>query len=95
MYIGFKSVASSSAVKTAADLATIPAKATSVELQAVTNHISLTMDNATDPTATAGMLLLTTSPPKEFLIEDLLRIRFIQVTGAGVLNCHFLAGRDV
>lgn len=94
MYVGFKSVASTSSVKTVADL-TIPAKATSVELQAVTNHISITMDNATDPTATAGMLLLTTSPPKEFSIEDLKRIRFIQVTGAGVLNCHFIAGRDV
>lgn len=95
MYVGFKSVASTSAVKTVADLATVPVKATSVELQAVTNHVAYTMDDATDPTATAGMLLLTTSPPKEFSIDDLRRIRFIRVTGDGVLNCHYIAGRDI
>lgn len=95
MYVGFKSVASTSSVKTVTDLATVPAKATSVELQAVTNPISYTMDDATDPSGTAGMMLLTTSPPKEFSIDDLRRIRFIRVSGDGVLNCHYIAGRNI
>lgn len=95
MYIGFDSVASGATVKTVADLATVPPKATGVEIQAVSNHIAYTMDNATDPTATAGMLLLTTEGPKAFDIVDLKRIRFIQVTGAGKLQLHYFGGRDI
>jgi len=96
MYVGFDSVASG-AIKTIADLtAAERVNATHAELQAVTNNISYTMDNVTVPTATAGMQLLTTDPPKSFLIEDILRIKFIQgVGGAGVLNVHYFGGRDI
>ena len=89
MYVGFDSEASGAAVKTVADI-TVPTGATHVEIQAVTQAVSYTMDGVTNPTATAGMQFLTTDPPKTFLIEDLNRIRFIQgAGGAGVLNFHF------
>lgn len=95
MYIGFQSVATDGTVKTASSF-TVPAKATHVELQAVTQAVSYTMDNATSPTATAGMQLLTTEAPKTFLIEDFNRIKFTQgAGGAGLLNAHWFAGRDV
>ena len=95
MYIGFQSVASDGTVKTVADF-TVPAKATHVEVQAVTQAVSYTMDDATDPTATAGMLFLTTEGPKTFLVEDFNRIKFTQgAGGAGLLNVHWFAGRDV
>ena len=89
MYAGFDSVASDATVKTVADV-TVPTGATHVEIQAVTQAVSYTMDGATDPTATAGMQFLTTDPPRAFLIEDLNRIRFTQgAGGAGLLNFHF------
>ena len=89
MYVGFDSVASGAAVKTIADI-TVPTGATHVEIQAVTQAVSYTMDNSTDPTATEGMMFLTTDPPKAFLVEDLTRLKFIQgAGGAGVLNFHF------
>jgi hypothetical protein len=89
MHIGFDSVASDATVKTVADV-TVPAGATHVEIQAVTQAVSYTMDDATDPTATAGMQFLTTDPPRAFLVDDLNRIRFTQgAGGAGVLNFHF------
>lgn len=91
----FQRVASSAAVKTVADI-TVPPKATSVEIQADTQAVRYTMDDETDPTSTLGMLFLTTEGPKEFLIEDLQRIRFTQgAGGAGALNFHFIAGRDI
>ena len=76
---------------------TVPGNATWVELQAVDNHIRYTMDDSTDPTAGSGMLLLTTSDPKLFLIEDIRRIKFIsEAAGADAeLNIHYGAGRDV
>lgn len=95
MYIGFQSVASDGSVKTVSSF-TVPAKATHVEIQAVTQGISYTMDNATSPTATAGMQFLTTEGPKSFSVEDFNRIKFTQGSGgAGVLNVHFFVGRDV
>lgn len=95
MYLGFQSVASDGTVKTVSSF-TVPAKATHAELQAVTQAISYTMDDSSNPTATAGMQLLTTEGPKTFLIEDFIRIRFTQgAGGAGLLNVHYFAGRDV
>lgn len=95
MYIGFQQVASGASVKTVSDL-TVPAKATHVEIQADTQAVRYTMDNSTDPTSSVGMLFLTTEGPKSFLIDDLRRIRFIQGGGgAGNLNFHYFAGRDV
>lgn len=95
MYIGFQSVAVDGTVKELQHL-TVPPKATGVMLQAVTQNVAYTMDNATDPTTTAAMQLLTTRPPEYFLIEDLKRIRFTQgAGGAGVLNLHYVAGRDI
>lgn len=74
---------------------TIPAKATGVNIQADTQSVRYTMDG-TDPTSSSGMLFLTTTAPESFLIEDLKRLRFIAgAGGAGNLNFHFWAGRDI
>lgn len=94
IYVGFERVASSAAVKTVSNL-TVPANATGVEIQADTNNVRYTMDG-TDPTTTSGMLFLTTSEPKFFGIDALRAIKFIENNvGAGGLNFHYHAGRDV
>ena len=95
MYLSFQRVASDATAKTQSAF-TIPAKATAVELQADTQAIRYTMDNATDPTSSSGMLFLTTEEPKFFLIDDFRRIRFTQgAGGAGGLNVHYLSARDI
>jgi len=94
VYIGFESIVSSGTIKSANDL-TIPANATAVEIQADTQSVRYTMDT-TNPTSSSGMLFLTTSEPKYFLIEDLKRIKFVSGSGGdGVLNLHYVAGRDI
>lgn len=93
MYLAFTQVASSGAVKTVADLGTIPGNATHAELQSDTQDIRYTMDGETDPTSTSGMLLVTTHEPKTFLIDDVRNIRFTQgAGGAGKLNIHYFGG---
>lgn len=88
-FLGYEQVTVSSSVLTVSAL-TIPDNTTHVEIQASAQDISYTMDDGTDPTATAGMFLLTTEPPKEFLIADIRRIRVIRVTGSdGELNLHY------
>ena len=95
MYLGFEQEAATAVVKTVADL-TVPANATGVEIQADTQDVRYTMDDTTNPTQTLGMIFLVTDGPKPFLIDDLLRIRFIRGAGAdGNLNFHHFAGRDV
>lgn len=95
MYLSCERVASSGAVKTQTAL-TIPAKATQAEIQADSQNVRYTMDATTDPTSTLGMLFLTTDLPKTFLIDDVRRIRFTQgAGGAGAINIHYFAGRDV
>lgn len=103
MYLYFQQIASSGSVQSFTDIAAaenaaqklLVGKSTLCELQATAANISYTMDNVTDPTATKGMVLLTTEPPKLFINDDLKRIRFISVSGSPMLNIHFLAGRDV
>ena len=102
MILKYEQVSVSNAVKTLADLS--PPKngaggilATHVMLQADSaGHVRFTMDNATDPTTGSGMLLLTTEPPCTYLIEDLIRIRFIRNGGTDTkLNLQYFAGRNV
>lgn len=97
VYLGYEQVAATDTVKTKADFsAAIPAEATHAELQASTAGVCYTMDDATDPTTAAGMILLVGVVPKLFLIEDVHRIRFCRSGGSdGVLHIHYLAGRDV
>ena len=95
MILGFERIATTGTVKDV-DNITVPAKATGVEIMADTQDVRYTMDSATDPTATHGMLFRVTDSPKYFLVEDLKRIRFIQSSGgAGALNFHYTAGRDI
>ena len=96
MYILCERIASTAAVQTAAALE-MPPRATQAELVADTQNIRYTMDNQTAPAAGGpGMILKTTDEPKLFLIEDLRRIKFIADSGgAGGLNIHYLAGRDI
>ncbi len=89
MFLSFQRIAVNDVVKTAAAL-TVPAAARGAMLQADTNSVRYTMDDDTDPTVGSGMLLLTTSAPEHFLIEDVKRIRFVQGPGgAGGLNVHY------
>lgn len=99
MYLGYQQIAATAIVKTYASAGfTLPANVspTHVELQADTQDIRYTMDNATNPTQTSGMVLAVGDPPKLFVIDDLLRIRFVRGAGAdGVLNVHYVGGRAV
>jgi hypothetical protein len=52
--------------------------------------------DGTNPASGSGMLFLTTSDPKQFLIEDVKKLKFIQgAGGAGAVNIHYFAGRDI
>lgn len=95
-YLDVEQVVATSSVKDVDDL-TVPNNATWAELQADTANIRYTMDAATNPTSTSGMLLLTTEDPSFFLIEDVKRIRFTRDAGGvdGNLNLSYGAGRDV
>ena len=94
-YIKYQQVASVNAVRSVAEL-TVPDNATHVEIQSSGNHVHYTMDGVTNPNTAIGMILLTTEPPKTFLIEDLKSIRFTRnATGNGFLNLHYFGGRDI
>jgi len=93
MYLSFEQIAAAT-VKTAADL-TIPAEATHAEVCASANDIMYTMDNATNPTTTMGMILSVFSGIDTFNIEDIKRIRFIQAASGAKLNIHYFAGRNI
>jgi len=93
MFVGFQQVAATSAVKTVTSL-TIPKNAIRAQLQADTQVVRYTLDGTT-PSQTSGMLLLTTSEPKEFLIEDIKNIKFIRgTTSDGNLNIHYYGVHD-
>ena len=94
MYLSYEQITVDATNQQAGSLH-IPAKATHAELQADTGSIRYTMDNVTNPSSTFGMLLLTTEPPKQFLIDDIRRIRFTQGSGAAKLNIHYFAGRNI
>ena len=95
MYLSYEQVTATAAVKTVADL-TIPVNVTHAELQARTAGVAFTMDGATDPTPTSGMLMLVTEPSKIFSIQDVQKIRFMrQAAVDATLNIHYIAGRDV
>ncbi len=93
-YVGFEQVAAG-LIKTVAEL-TIPANANGAEIQVDTQDVRYTMDGTTEPTASSGMLFLTTEPPKYFDITELRSIKFIQVAaGVGNLNIHYHSAADV
>ena len=95
MHLGFERVLVRNVALTAAAF-TIPGNATHVELQADASSIRYTIDDVAIPTATNGMLLLVSEPPRLFLIEDLRRIRVIRSGANDVfLNVQYVAGRDV
>jgi len=94
-YLGYEQISVSNSVLDIDDL-TVTAHSTQAELQADTANVRYTMDGATDPTTSSGMLLLTTSDPKTFLIQDVFNIRFIRDGGSDAkLNIHYFAGRDI
>lgn len=94
MFIGFEQVGTTAVVKNVQAL-TPPRNATHCTIQADTQSVRYRMDGGA-PTAAIGMLFLTTQLPELFLIEDLKRIQFCQgAGGAGNLNIHYAAGRDI
>lgn len=71
----------------------IPDSATHAELQADTQPIRYTMDGATDPSQTSGLILRTDKAPKKFTIGDLRRMRFVRGAASdAALNLHFING---
>lgn len=92
MYTGFEQITVSSSVLTESAF-TIPAETTHVELQADTQPVRYTMDGTAVPTASSGMILLTTSDPKTFSIEDLKNIKMIRGAGSDAeINVHYFGG---
>lgn len=90
MFSKYERVASDANVKTHAQF-NPPQGCTHVEIQADTQAVRYTMDGITNPTASLGMLFLTTEPPRTFLYEDFRRIKFTQgAGGAGALNAHYV-----
>lgn len=88
MFIRYEQITISTArVYSVNDLSPNPL-ATSVMLQAASANIRYTMDG-TPPTTAIGMLLLTTSEPEMFLMEDFKRIKFIAASGTPTLNIHY------
>lgn len=96
MYLGAESVTVTSKVDTASDL-TIPAKATHAEIVVDTANVRYTMDNSTNPNTERGSIFKTTDPPKEFLIDDIKRIRYTQAVAGSTarMNIHYFGGRDI
>lgn len=96
MYLGYEKVIVEAAVQTADDL-DIPGDATHAELQSETEHVRYTMDNETNPNQTTGMLLLTTEHPKQFVIDDIKRIRFCRNADGtnAILHIHYFGGRVI
>jgi len=88
-------IVATAVVKTVTSL-TVPAEATGAQLQSDTNDVRYTMDDATDPTQTEGMILVNGLDPEEFLIGDVRKIRFIRGAASdGNLNIHYYTGRIV
>lgn len=95
MYIDHDSVTATNTAKDISDL-TVPAGATGAELQAGAQPIRYTMDGNATASATVGMRLAVTMPPKEFLLEDIRNISFIREGGTdGELQIHWFGGRNV
>lgn len=94
-YIRHERISATGAVKTVTSL-DIPKEATSARLQSDTVDVRYTMDGATDPSATSGMVLVNGLDPEDFLIQDVQKIRFTR-GGAqdGGLNVHYYCGREV
>jgi len=97
MFVGYEQIAVSNTVLTVAAL-TIPPGAAYAELQAgPAGGVRYTMDNTTNPTQTFGMVLsgsaLLNIITKEFIIEDIRRIRFIRDGAVDtLLNIHYSGG---
>lgn len=95
MYLGFERVEADNTIKDSSSL-TVPANATQAEIQADTNPVRYTMDNLTNPTQTNGMIFVANADPKEFLVDDINRIRYTRGAAVnGFLNIHYFGGRDV
>ena len=93
MFVAYQQIQVGAAVKDASAFC-IPAGAAGAMLQAETRSIRYRMDNG-NPTQTAGMILLAGDWPKEFLVEDIARMRFCQTAdGPTVLNVHFFGGQQ-
>lgn len=88
-YLSYLQITVSSSVLLGSDQ-TIPARATFVELQAETQPVRYTMDDATAPSASSGAVLKASGKPKLFSVEDFRRLKMIRGAGSDAkLNVHF------
>lgn len=89
MYLSYQKVTADSSVKDVDDL-TIPDGCVGAEVMAADNDVRFTMDNTTTPSTSDGMILLKGDSPKDFLIEDLRRIKFTRgVAADAYLLLHY------
>lgn len=94
-YISYEQIAVLGVVLTVSAL-TIPANATSAEIQAQDDgDVNYTLDGTSNPGASSGMILQAGNTPKEILIDDLRNIRFVKSAANTFLNVHYFAGRSV
>ena len=95
MYLAFTQTTISDTIVLGSTLAASYLESTFVEFQAGGQNVRYTMDAATDPTQSKGMLLIAGCELKLFQMEDFTRARFIRGAGSdATLNAHFIAGRD-
>ena len=89
VYLGYEQITVSNSVLDVDDL-TIPDGTVAAELQAETQDVRYTMDDSTDPAQGSGMILIAGGEIKEFLRENLNRIRMIRGAGSNAkLNIHY------
>jgi len=91
MFIGYQRVVVGPAVVNLTGVVAVPAGTVRVQLQADLLSIRYTMDNATNPNAGFGMLLIDGLSPEWFELEDLLRMRAVSVGALSGLNIHYYA----
>lgn len=96
MFLAYEQKAVSSAVLDVSDLTGPPTTSPSgAMLQAETQNVRYTMDG-TAPTVSTGMILVAGAAPQQFLIDDLVNIKFIRDGGSdAALNVHWFGGRSL
>lgn len=86
--ISYKQITGLDSVKTLAASVAIPTDARYAAVQAEGQNVRYREDNE-NPTASAGMLLLTTQPPLMLSVKDLSKVKFIEASATAKLNVTF------
>lgn len=91
-YVSYEQVTVGAGTLTIDDMH-IPDNCTHAEIQADTQDVRYTMDGATAPTQSTGMVFQPEDQPRLFLIEDVRNMRFTRGAGSDAkLNIHYIRG---